>query len=174
MRKDCLHVGLLGLKSEERAANVARMWLQIQKNRSAPSADIADTAPEARFVPERLAAYRPHSRWRSVKTTDLAGAARVNAALGSQGGDYTISWSGRRALFRRLYGVKLAVALLHAPSPLVAGNRDTDMVWASSFACGGDFLLRIAGCQGKDLIAEAGSAALAARGFSGCTAPAPA
>jgi hypothetical protein len=56
MRKDCLHVGLLGLKSEEPAANVERMWLQIQKNRSAPSADIADTAADARFVPERLAA----------------------------------------------------------------------------------------------------------------------
>ena len=43
---------------QERAANVARMWLlaQIQKKRSAPSADIADTAPDASFVPERLAA----------------------------------------------------------------------------------------------------------------------
>ena len=36
-------------EEQERAANVARMWLlaQIQKKRSAPSADIADTAPEA-------------------------------------------------------------------------------------------------------------------------------
>ena len=43
---------------QERVANVARMWLlaQIQKKRSAPSADIADTAPDASFVPERLAA----------------------------------------------------------------------------------------------------------------------
>jgi hypothetical protein len=34
------------------------MWLlaQTQKKRSAPSADITDTAPEAWFVPERLAA----------------------------------------------------------------------------------------------------------------------
>src|ERR1700758_2805271 len=85
-----------------------------------------------------------------------------------------ISGSDRCALFRRLHGVKLPVALLHAPSPLVAGNRDTNMVWASSFTCGGDFLLSLAGCQGKDLITEAGPAALAASGFSGCTAPAPA
>ena len=43
---------------QERVANVARMWLlaHIQKKRSAPSADIADTAPDASFVPERLAA----------------------------------------------------------------------------------------------------------------------
>src|SRR6201987_328005 len=43
---------------QERAANVARMWLlaQIQKKRSAPSPDIADTAPDAWFVPQRLAA----------------------------------------------------------------------------------------------------------------------
>ena len=43
---------------QERAANVARMWLlaHFQKKRSAPSADIADTAPDASFVPERLAA----------------------------------------------------------------------------------------------------------------------
>ena len=42
---------------QERAANVARIWLlaQIQKKRSAPSADITDTAPKP-FAPERLAA----------------------------------------------------------------------------------------------------------------------
>jgi len=43
---------------QERAAKVATMWLlaPIQKKRSAPSADIADTAPDPSFVPERLAA----------------------------------------------------------------------------------------------------------------------
>ena len=43
---------------QERAANVARMWLlaQIQKKRSAPSAEIAETVTDEPFAPERLAA----------------------------------------------------------------------------------------------------------------------
>ena len=43
---------------QERAAAAVRTWLlaQIEKKRCAPSADIADTAPYAPFVPERLAA----------------------------------------------------------------------------------------------------------------------
>src|ERR1700751_707050 len=41
---------------QERAANVARMGLlaPVHKKRAPPSADIADTAPGAWFVPERL------------------------------------------------------------------------------------------------------------------------
>jgi hypothetical protein len=36
----------------------------------------------------------------------------------------------------------------------VPGNGAADMVRASTLAGSGDFLLRLAGCQGKDLIAE--------------------
>jgi hypothetical protein len=63
----------------------------------------------------------------------------------------------RRALLRagRLRSVELPVALLDAPSPLVPGNRGADMVRASPFACGSNFLLRLASCQGKNLIAQA-------------------
>ena len=56
---------------------------------------------------------------------------------------------------RRLRGVELPVALFDAASPLVPGNGGADMVWASPLACSGDFLLRLAACQSKDLIAEA-------------------
>ena len=43
---------------QQRATAAIKAWLlaQIQKKRSAPSADIADTAPDAWFVPGRLAA----------------------------------------------------------------------------------------------------------------------
>ena len=65
--------------------------------------------------------------------------------------------SDRRALLfpSRLCGVKLPVALLDTAGPPVPGNDNTDMVRASTFACSGDFLLRLASCQGKDSIAEA-------------------
>ena len=68
-----------------------------------------------------------------------------------------IPLSDRGALLRlrRLRGVELPVALFDAASPLVPGNGGADMVRASALACSGDFLLRLAGCQGKDLIAEA-------------------
>ena len=43
---------------QERAAAAVKTWLlaQIEKKRPAPSADIADTAPDEPFAPERLAA----------------------------------------------------------------------------------------------------------------------
>src|SRR5262249_17758247 len=50
---------------------------------------------------------------------------------------------------------------------------DADVVWASAFACSGDFLLRFAGCQGKDLIPQRRRATLACR-LPGCSALAPA
>jgi hypothetical protein len=56
---------------------------------------------------------------------------------------------------RRQRGVELPVALLDAASPLVPGNRGADMVRASPFARRGNFLLRLAACQGKDLIVQA-------------------
>jgi hypothetical protein len=40
------------------------------------------------------------------------------------------------------------------------------MVRARSLACSSDFLLRLAGCQSKDLVAEARRSALAAAGFA--------
>ena len=46
----------------------------------------------------------------------------------------------------------------HAPRSgqhVCAGHGDADMVRANPRACGGDFLLRLTRCQGKDLIAEA-------------------
>jgi len=44
--------------AEQERAAVVKTWLlvQLEKKRRAPSADIADTALDARFVPERLAA----------------------------------------------------------------------------------------------------------------------
>jgi hypothetical protein len=43
---------------QERAAAAVKSWLlaQIEKKRAAPSADIANTAPDERFARERLAA----------------------------------------------------------------------------------------------------------------------
>jgi hypothetical protein len=63
--------------------------------------------------------------------------------------------SDRGALLgrRRLHDVELPVAPFDAASPLMPGNDDADMVRASALARSGDFLLRLAGCQGKDLIA---------------------
>src|SRR5712671_2383015 len=80
---------------------------------------------------------------------------------------FSIPVSDRGALRRlsRLRGVELPLALFNAASPLVSGKGHANMVWASAFACGGDLLLRLAGCQGKDLIAEAQRAALAASPF---------
>src|SRR6516162_255781 len=54
------------------------------------------------------------------------------------------------------------------------GNYDADMVWASSFASSGDFLLRLAICQGEDLIPERRRAAPATSRFSRRSALTPA
>jgi hypothetical protein len=54
----------------------------------------------------------------------------------------------------RLRRVELPVALFDAASPLEAGNGCADMIRASSLACGGDFLLRLALCQSKHLITK--------------------
>jgi hypothetical protein len=81
--------------------------------------------------------------------------------------------SDRSALLgpRRLCGVELPVALFDAASALVPGYRCADMVWSRVFACSGDFLLRFAGCQGKDLIVEARRTPPAAGRFCGRSAP---
>src|SRR3954453_17857857 len=64
--------------------------------------------------------------------------------------------SGRRGLglLRRLRRIELAVALFDAAGSFVPGDGDANMVGANAVACRGDFLLRLAVCQGKDLIAE--------------------
>ena len=64
--------------------------------------------------------------------------------------------------------------LFYAAGPLVPGNGGADMVRASSLARGGNFLLRFAGCQGKDLVIKARGTALAASWFCGCRPLAPA
>ena len=53
-----------------------------------------------------------------------------------------------------LYGVEFPIALFDAARPLVPGKGGADMVGASALACSGDFLLRLAGCQREDLVAE--------------------
>jgi hypothetical protein len=65
-----------------------------------------------------------------------------------------------------LRGIELPLALLDAASPLVPRNGSADMVCASALASSGDFLLRLAGRQGKHLIAEARRTALPPAGFS--------
>ena len=47
------------------------------------------------------------------------------------------------------------------------GKRGADVVGASALACSGDFLLRLAGRQREDLVAEVRRTALAASGFCG-------
>ena len=67
----------------------------------------------------------------------------------------------------RLRSVELSIALFDATSPLVPGYSHANMVRASSFACNGDFLLRLAVCQGENLIAERRRGALASSGLCG-------
>ena len=55
----------------------------------------------------------------------------------------------------RLCGIELPIVLFDAAGALVPGNRGADMVRANAFAGSGDFLLRLAGCQSKNLIVEA-------------------
>ena len=75
-------------------------------------------------------------------------------------------WAGASLLFRRQ-----TAALLDAASPLVPSNGGADMVRASALACNGDFLLGLAGCEGKDLIAQGGEVRPRAAVFCGPSAP---
>src|SRR5215472_4224527 len=92
---------------------------------------------------------------------------------------------GRPTLFRpsdrgallcrcRVCRVELPVALFDAAGPLVPGNDNADMVWASALACSRDLPLRLAGRQSKDLIAEARRATPALSWLRGRDARAPA
>jgi hypothetical protein len=102
--------------------------------------------------------YRARKKQGCRVATALAGEGRPPIAL--------LPASHRGALFRprRLRGVELPIALFEAASPLMPGDDDPDMVRARPLACsGGDFLLRLAVCHGKDLIAEGRRGALTAR-----------
>ena len=70
--------------------------------------------------------------------------------------DRFVLLSDRSALLysRRLHGIEPPVTLFDAASPLVPGNRGAGMVRARVLAYSSDFLLCLAGCQGKDLIAQ--------------------
>src|SRR6202171_6363914 len=94
------------------------------------------------------------------------------APFGGGRRSFFILASERGALLRLrlLRRVELPITLLDAASPLVPGNDNADMVRASPLACSGDFLLRLAGCQSKDLLAEGGRGALAASWFCGRSA----
>ena len=69
----------------------------------------------------------------------------------------TIPASNHDALLhrRRLCGVELTVAFFEAAGPLMPSNDDADMVRTRPLTRGGYFVLRLAACQGKDLIPEA-------------------
>jgi hypothetical protein len=88
---------------QERAAVALKSWLlaQIEKKRRAPSADIADTAPDAPFVPERLAAQRPQPivahRW-------LKGPGGSNPACSSAESDANLTSSRACAAKLQCFG----------------------------------------------------------------------
>jgi hypothetical protein len=60
-----------------------------------------------------------------------------------------------------------ARAKSHATRPLVRGNETPTWFGRASFARCRDFLLRLAGCQGKDAIAEGRRGAPATGSFCG-------
>jgi hypothetical protein len=62
----------------------------------------------------------------------------------------------------RLRGVELSIPLFDAAGPLMPGNGGADMVRTSALASSGDLRLRLAVCEGKNLIIEARRATLAA------------
>ena len=76
------------------------------------------------------------------------------ALLRRPGQRFIVNSDGGLLRLSRRYGEELFIALFDAASPLVPGNGGADMVRASALACGGDFSLRPAGCQSKNLIAQ--------------------
>src|SRR6516165_9437311 len=63
---------------------------------------------------------------------------------------------------------------LRCGPPACGGKGRRDMVGASALACSSDLLLRLAGCQSQDLVAEVRRTALAASDFCSCRGRAPA
>src|ERR1700749_4950606 len=55
----------------------------------------------------------------------------------------------------------------------MSGNGDADMVRTNALACRGNFLLRLAVCQSKDLVTQTWLVAIGASWFRRCHAPAP-
>src|ERR1700730_16420151 len=83
-----------------------------------------------------------------------------------------ISDRGALLRLRRLRGVELPVAQFDAASSLVPRNDGSDLLRPPPPGCSRDFLLRLAVCQGKDLLAEGRRGALATSWFRGRSAPA--
>ena len=81
--------------------------------------------------------------------------AALHRRISSRSARYLVSDRGVLLRPHRLHGIEFPVTLFDTASALVPGNGGTDMVRASPLACSGDVLLRLAACQGKDLIAEA-------------------
>src|SRR5215469_5819972 len=73
----------------------------------------------------------------------------------------------------RRRGIESPVTLFDTASALVPRNHDADMVWSSALAGSGDFPLRLAVSQGKDLFAEGRCGALAANWSCGRGTRAP-
>ena len=97
---------------------------------------------------------------------------RLSLSLGAERCVFVESHCGALLGSCRVRRIELPIALLDSARPLVSGNGDADMVRANPLACGGDFLLRLASCQGETLIAEAWRAAIDASRFRRCGAPA--
>jgi len=127
---------------------------KLDRLSTSPAVAIDDTSHGRRPIGTML---RPRPNRRTDAQPGLYDATldRIRRALprcrvGESVGALFIPVSDRGAVhsLRRLRGVELAVALFDAASPPVPGNDDTDMVRASPLACSGDFLLRLAVCQG--------------------------
>jgi hypothetical protein len=86
------------------------------------------------------------------------------------------SRSDRTVLLRaasRSSGAEFPIALLNAARPPVLGDGGANVIRASTSACRRDFLLRLAGCQRKDLITEAGRTTFTASALCGRSALVP-
>src|SRR3984893_5402022 len=152
---------------EQCSGTVKKLSLELGGNAPFIIFDDADIemAPRARRIADtacNVAVMRAASSGRSSTFRSRAGALYLS-----------VSDCGALHRRRRRCGVELPVALFDAASALAPGNDDADMVRASSLACSGDFLLRLAVCQGKHLIAEGRRAALASSWGCGRSAQAP-
>ena len=116
-----------------------------------PKIEVADRCYglRCRGLPELLT----HSDAGHV-TASLNKPAYLQAPFGVGRRLFLLSDGGALLRSRPMRSVELPVALFDAASPLVPGKGGADMVRASAPACRGDFLLRLAGCQPKNPIAQ--------------------
>ena len=91
---------------------------------------------------------------RSTELTLVEKRAPAGHSGGARGPRFILKSDGALLRPGRRSGIELFIALFDAASPLMPGNGGADMVRASALACGGDFPLRPAGCQSKNLIAQ--------------------